>query len=98
MAEVKLELDTAGKGAFRLYEDGKAFGVLQVEVTGEEVIVHHTEVDRECQGKGYGRKLFDAMVDYARTQGLKVKAYCSYVYAQLKRQPEKYADIWRPGQ
>lgn len=95
MAEIKLELDTRGKGAFRLYENHEAFGVLEVEVTDGNLIVHHTEVDPRSQGKGYGKKLFDAMVDYARGQKLRVKVYCSYVHAQLKRNPEKYADIWK---
>lgn len=94
MAEVKLELDTTGKGAFRLYEGKAAFGVMEVEVTGEEMIVNHTEVDPRSQGKGYGKKLFEAMTDYAREHDLKVKAYCSYVHAQFKRNADRYADVW----
>ncbi|HEU5364304.1 MAG TPA: N-acetyltransferase [Hanamia sp.] len=35
------------------------------------------------------------MVDYARTNQLKVIALCPYVLSQFKRHAEEYHDVWK---
>jgi hypothetical protein len=50
---------------------------------------------KTAEGKGLGKKLLEEMVNYARKNKLKVIALCPYVFAQFRRHPEEYADIWK---
>ena len=54
MAEVKLEIRENGKGAFKLWEDGREIGEMDIGILGDSMRVYHTEVDlpmREKNGK-----------------------------------------------
>ncbi|MFY0256225.1 GNAT family N-acetyltransferase [Chitinophaga sp. 30R24] len=52
----------------------------------------HTEVSPELEGKGVAGQLAQYVLNYARENHLKVKAYCPYVNAYMKRHPE-YNDL-----
>ncbi|MBS1588836.1 MAG: N-acetyltransferase [Bacteroidetes bacterium] len=56
------------------------------------LIVLHTDVDPSLAGQGVGKKLVLAIVQYARQNGLKIKAECSFAYAVLTKTSE-YADV-----
>ena len=94
MQEIKLNINEKGRGGFYLSENGKQLGKMEVGITEKKLIAYHTEVIEKEEGKGFAKKLLDNMVDYARSHGLKVVPLCPYVYAQFKRHPEKYADLW----
>ena len=51
------------------------------------VIVDHTEVDESLHGTGAGRRLFDAMVSWARETGTRVTATCPFASAMFERDP-----------
>ena len=72
----------------------KQLGEMEVSVSGNNLIVYHTEVDPAAEGKGLAKQLLATMVDYARKNDLKVIPLCPYVHAQFKRRPDEYADIW----
>ena len=95
MQEVELHINEKGRGGFYISEDGEQLGVMQIGITGKDLIAFHTEVSPDKKGKGIGKILLETMVDYARGHGLKVIPLCPYVYAQFKRNNEKYADIWK---
>ncbi len=97
MVEIKTVLNEKGRGSFLLMEDGKQMGEMMIGITGTHIIAFHTEVAPEAEGKGFGRQLLNTMVEYAREHHLKVKPLCPYVYAQFKRHPEEYADLWTPS-
>jgi predicted GNAT family acetyltransferase len=92
MEETKLELNQHGDGAFYLYRDGNVIAKMLVGVMDNSMSVYHTEA--LIEGKGYGKKIFDAMVDHARKIDLKVTAYCPFVHGQFKKHTEQYTDIW----
>lgn len=94
MEKVKLELDDQGEGAFRVGVGTPPLGEMIVGISGGTLTVHHTEVSPEAQGKGLAKMLLDAMVEHARANHLRVVPLCPYVYAQFKRRPEAYADLW----
>ena len=48
----------------------------------------HTEVDPALEGRGVAGALVRAALDYARAQGLKVDAECSYTRSYMERHPE----------
>jgi len=57
--------------------------------------VYHTEVAEKAEGKGHAKELLSAMVQYARTNQLKVKALCPYAHDQFQKHPAQYADVWQ---
>ena len=52
------------------------------------IMVNHTRVAGEARGQGLAAKLYRAMVEHARTRGLKVSSSCSYVTRMFERFPE----------
>ncbi|CAL1518390.1 GNAT family N-acetyltransferase [Chitinophaga sp. MM2321] len=52
----------------------------------------HTEVPAALEGKGIAGQLAKYVLEYARTNQLKVKPLCPYVHAYMKRHPE-YNDL-----
>jgi predicted GNAT family acetyltransferase len=95
MEDVQLKLDEKKHGHFYITEDDERIAEMQVGISGNDMTVYHTEVLPKAEGKGLAKKIFSAMVDYARKNSLKVIALCPYVFAQFKRRPEEYADIWK---
>jgi uncharacterized protein len=94
MDEVTLNLNEKGDGGFYIMEDAEQVAEMAISVKGGHLTVYHTEVAEKFEGKGLAKKLFAAMVDYARNRALKVTPFCPYVHAQFKRHPELYSDIW----
>ena len=94
MDDITLNLNEENQGAFYVMYSGEQAGEMAVSVSGGHLTVYHTEVAEKFEGKGLAKKLLAAMVDYARSNRLKVTPLCPYVHAQFKRHPELYSDIW----
>ena len=77
----RFEAKTEGKTAFLSYR-----------MHPGEIVMLHTEVPAELEGRGLGGKLARAALEYAREQKLKVVAQCPFVAEYIKRHPE-YADL-----
>jgi uncharacterized protein len=92
MEDVRIEINAHGDGAFYLVQDNNILAKMLVGITLHDLNAYHTEAIIE--GKGFAKKLLEAMVAYARDHHLKVIPYCPYVHAQFKRHPEQYDDIW----
>lgn len=63
-------------------------GELDYTLTSGVVNFHHTGVHPGLRGQGIAALLVEAGLAWAQSQGLKVKAGCSYVVAHLQRHPE----------
>jgi len=61
---------------------------LTYSMRGDTITFLHTGVPSALEGQGVGRKLVMAGLDYARTNGLKIKSLCSFVSDYLQRYPE----------
>ncbi len=94
METIQLDLDSKNKGQFFILEDEEQVGEMDVLISGNTLTVFHTEVLPKAEGRGLAKKLFEAMVEYARKKNLKVVALCPFVFAQFKRHPQEYTDIW----
>lgn len=95
MEEVKLILDEKKHGRFYINENGEQIAEMVIGISGNDLTVYHTEVLPNGEGKGLAKELLKTMVDYARKNNLKVIALCPYVFAQFKRHPDEYSDIWK---
>ncbi len=96
MEEVQSKF-AGNQGGFFIIENDKQLGEMTATINGNEMIVHHTTVLPEAEGKGYANKLLSTMAEYARQNKLQVIAECTYVQTQFKRHMELYADIWKPN-
>lgn len=56
--------------------------------SGTVLVLPHTEVPPELQGRGVAAALVAAALQWAREQGLRVRPSCSYVAAYMARHPE----------
>jgi len=77
-------------------EDAKLFeltvnghtAVLNYVLMGETITFTHTGVPAAVEGRGLGTRLVRAGLEYARSQGLKVRTTCWFVRKYLRRHPE----------
>ncbi len=73
------QINDIRKGYFEAIEDGKEAGKLTYTWAGDsKFIIDHTEVSPEFNGKGVGKKLVMAAVDYARANNLKIIPLCPF--------------------
>jgi predicted GNAT family acetyltransferase len=55
---------------------------------GNLIILTHTEVPTELQGRGLGNVLARAVLDRARAEGLRVVPRCPFIATYIRRHPE----------
>jgi hypothetical protein len=59
---------------------------------GQVLALTHVEADPQLRGSGAAGRFMQAVVEYARAKGLKLRPICSYAVVWLKRHPEA-ADV-----
>jgi len=91
----KIEIHEGEKGIsfFSLHANDKEVGRMLVNVNAEILEAGYTSVGLDQRKNGYGKKLVNAVVDYARENNLKIKATCGFVAMIFKKHPELYGDI-----
>lgn len=80
------------RGAFFIERDGRRIAELTYSLGDGAAIVDHTWVDPALRGGNFARRLVDAVVQWARGEGIRLVPTCSYVRVVLARTPE-YADV-----
>jgi predicted GNAT family acetyltransferase len=96
--EVDLEVvDNPGQQRFEARVDGTVAGeIVYRERADGRVVLLHTQVDDQFEGKGIGRRLVAGALDDIRSRGLTIVPLCPFVRAYLARHPE-YADLVATG-
>jgi predicted GNAT family acetyltransferase len=91
----KIEIHEGEKGIsfFSLHADGQELGRMLVSVTPGILEAGYTSVGFTQRKNGYGRKLVEAVVDYARKNNLKVAVKCGFVAMIFNKYPDIYGDI-----
>jgi predicted GNAT family acetyltransferase len=95
MPPVHFKQNEKGQSIFFMEEDGEPIAEMVAGIVGNELTVYHTEVFPKGEGRGLGKELLRAVVEYARMHDLKVIPLCPFVLAQFARYPEQYSDIWK---
>lgn len=95
MSEVAFEIDKNGNGAFYITESDERIAEMIVSISGNILSANHTEVFPKGEGKGLGKQLFTAMINYARKNNLTVNAVCTFVHSKLQKSAAEYSDIWK---
>jgi predicted GNAT family acetyltransferase len=77
---------TETRGAFYYERDGQRLAEMTYSRTSPTlIIIDHTEVSDVLKGQGMGRQLLDALVAWARANGIKAMATCPYALAQFRK-------------
>ena len=84
-AAKRFEVNLDGKLAFSKYL-----------LVGEKMIIEHTEVPGELEGKGIASTIVRAALDYAREQRLKVMPLCPFTASFIHRHSQ-YQDLVLEG-
>ena len=80
-------------GRFYLSEDGKDLAEMVYVWAGDSrFIIEHTEVDPSLEGKGVGKALVAAGVEFAREKKVTILPLCPYAKKVMERMPD-YADV-----
>jgi uncharacterized protein len=95
MENVQLDLDKNSHGHFYINENNEQIAEMIFGISENALTVYHTEVLPKAEGRGLAKELLNAMVTYARKNNLQVISLCPYVFAQFKRHPDDYKDIWK---
>ena len=93
-ADLPIVHNTAAK-RFEISLDGRiAFS--KYLLVGDKIIIEHTEVPVELEGKGIASRIVSTALDYARAQNLKVMPLCPFTAGFIHRHPE-YQDLVLEG-
>lgn len=84
--------DKPAESSYELLIDGSRAGVLHYLPTRGALVLVHTEVAPELEGKGLAGRLVAGALEDIRARGLRVVPVCPFVTAYLRRHPE-YGDL-----
>ena len=83
-----------GTGRFYIEENNTTVAELDYQLPAEGgLLIVHTEVNKSLAGKGVGKLLVMAAVEYARENALIVSATCPFAKKTLDRTPE-FSDVY----
>ncbi|MGD1848639.1 MAG: GNAT family N-acetyltransferase [Salibacteraceae bacterium] len=86
--EFKIE-ESGSKGEVTAVEAGKTLGTMTYSVAGEHlIIIDHTDVAPEGQGKAIGKRLLFTLVEELRASNRKAMPLCPFANAMFKKLPE----------
>ena len=74
------------KGRFVIYEDAVFAGEMTYTWAGTgKFIIDHTGIEESFNGKGFGKKLLEQAVAFARKQEVKILPLCPFAKAQFDK-------------
>jgi predicted GNAT family acetyltransferase len=92
MQALELVNDAAAR-RYRLMLGTDEVGFIEYDPIGEHsILIKHTEVKSQHEGKGYGSELVRRALDDVRSQGRTVVPICPYALNFVRRHRE-YADL-----
>jgi predicted GNAT family acetyltransferase len=69
--------------------------LLVYKIVPGRMLIQHTEVPQELEGRGIAAKITRVALEYARSQNLEVVPACSYTASFMAKHPE-YNDLLPP--
>ncbi|WP_346986338.1 GNAT family N-acetyltransferase [Chryseobacterium sp. POE27] len=88
MIEVK-QNNNEKNGNFEAFIDGNHAGLMTYTWAGEErFIIDHTEVEEDYNGKGVGKEMLLAAVDFARKNSKTIIPLCPFAKATFQKDEE----------
>ena len=82
-------IEHGSKGAFIIKENNLRLAEMTYSKAGDHlIIIDHTEVSDALRGKGAGKQLVNAAVNYAREKNIKILPLCPFAKAIFDKTPE----------
>jgi predicted GNAT family acetyltransferase len=82
------------KGMFYVGQDGAILAEMVYNLLSDgKMIIEHTEVSEQLEGKGVGKQLVQAAVDYARANNIKIIPLCPFAKSVFDRKKLEYQDV-----
>jgi uncharacterized protein len=76
-------------GAFYIDVNGKQQAMMTFVFAGnDKIIIDHTEVNPESNGKGFGKMMVLKAIEFAREQKLKIIPLCPFAKSVFDKNPE----------
>lgn len=89
----ELEIKQGSNGFYVGDNENDYKGIITFVADGDKtIIINHTIVKEELRGMGIARRLINRVVEYARTEDLKIIPQCSYAVKVLTTNDE-YKDV-----
>lgn len=74
-----LQTNDIENGKFFIEKEGKLIAELTYTWRGtDRIIINHTTVDERLKGKGAGKQMVRAAVEFARAQGISIIPQCQF--------------------
>jgi uncharacterized protein len=70
---------------YELRLGARRVGLADYQRRGDKIVFTHTEVDKACEGRGFGTRLVGEAVAEARAEGLEIVPLCPFVRDYLRR-------------
>ena len=87
------QTDDGKKGKFFIENNGReAASMHYVYADSKKLIIDHTEVGVDYEGKGLGKQLLNELVKFVRAKDIKVIPLCPFAKSVFNKTPE-YADV-----
>jgi uncharacterized protein len=83
-------IDNQDQSRFELRADGR-LAELDYRHPGRRLVLIHTEVPAELEGRGIGGRLVMAAIDRAQREGLTLVPLCPFARGWLERHPDAAA-------
>ena len=82
-------IEHGSKEAFIIKENNLRLAEMTYSKAGDHlIIIDHTEVSDALRGKGAGKQLVNAAVNYAREKNIKILPLCPFAKAIFDKTPE----------
>lgn len=73
------QVGSGAKGAFEAFEGDTKAGEMTYTWAGDDkIIIDHTDVDPDFGGKGVGKVMVLAAVEFAREKGIRIMPLCPF--------------------
>lgn len=88
--------NTGKNGYFTAIENDEEAGRMTYKWSGDnKMIIKHTTVHNKFKGKGIGKELVMAAVEYARSNNIKITPHCPYAKSVFEK-TEEIKDVLFP--
>ncbi|MGB3592199.1 MAG: GNAT family N-acetyltransferase [Nonlabens sp.] len=84
MTEI-LHKETSDRGVFYVKESDRTVAELTYSLNGDTMVIDHTEVNPQIEGKGIGTRLTETAVAFAREKNRKINPLCPFVEVLFDR-------------
>jgi predicted GNAT family acetyltransferase len=85
-------VDVPEASRYELHLGDRVIGFADYRLRDDRLVLRHTEIDEECEGRGFGSRLAAGVLEDIRRKGLEVTPLCPFIARYIELHPE-YHDL-----